>query len=91
MHAIRHCYSEVLNHKTQAAQLRQTSLSYLSLFSTATWEISLQQHYIRIIPNDPSDSITQAFWQVSELSTVKTAKLINKGFWFAFCLLSDNL
>lgn len=95
MHADRHCYcmmhSDMSNHKIHAAWLRQTAPSYLSLFSTATWEISMQPHYIQIIPNDPSGSTTQVLWQVSELSTIKTTRLINKGFRFAFCLLSDNL
>lgn len=51
----------------------------------------MQPHYTQIIPNDPSGSTTQALWQVSELSTIKAIKVINKGYWFAFCLLSVNL
>lgn len=51
----------------------------------------MQPHYIQDIPSDPSGSTTQTLWQISELSTIKTTKLINQSFWFAFCLFSDHL
>lgn len=94
MHAVRYCYSVMHSdvcQKTRESQLRQSSPSYHSLFSTATWENSLQPRYIWIILNDSSGSVTQGLWQVSELSTMQITKLITKGFWFALCLHSASV
>lgn len=90
MHAVRYCYSlmhsDVLHHKTHESQLRQSSPSYHSLFSAATWENSVQPHRLWIIPNDSSGSVTQGLCEVSELSTVQITQLTTKGLWFVLCL-----
>lgn len=91
MHAVRRCYctmhSDVLNHKTHAAQLRPASLpvfhSHLGNFNAAMLHTDYSQWPQWLYSSTTLASTWPLYYQ--------NHKVINKSYWFAFCLLWHNL